>query len=209
MELIIAEKPSVGRTIAAVLGVTETKDGYMQGKGMIVTWCIGHLVELAMPEEYNKDYAHWRQKDLPIIPDQWKYSVSKDSAKQYHIVTALMNDDQVHGIICATDAGREGELIFRLVYQMAGCRKPVRRLWISSLEEEAIRDGFRSMKPMAAYDNLYAAALCREDPDGAGHVQVRGGRCDPPGLFRGRYQGADAPAAEGASRSGKDREVRP
>ena len=165
MELIIAEKPSVGRTIAAVLGVTETKDGYMQGKGMIVTWCIGHLVELAMPEEYNKDYAHWRQKDLPIIPDQWKYSVSKDSAKQFQIVTALMNDDQVHGIICATDAGREGELIFRLVYQMAGCRKPVRRLWISSLEEEAIRDGFRSMKPMAAYDNLYAAALCRAQAD--------------------------------------------
>ena len=165
MELIIAEKPSVGRTIAAVLGVTETKDGYMQGKGMIVTWCIGHLVELAMPEEYNKDYAHWRQKDLPIIPVQWKYTVSKDSAKQYHIVTALMNDDQVHGIICATDAGREGELIFRLVYQMAGCRKPVRRLWISSLEEEAIRDGFRSMKPMAAYDNLYAAALCRAQAD--------------------------------------------
>lgn len=165
MELIIAEKPSVGRTIAAVLGVTETKDGYMQGKGMIVTWCIGHLVELAMPEEYNKDYAHWRQKDLPIIPDQWKDTVSKDSTKQFHIVTALMNDDQVHGIICATDAGREGELIFRLVYQMAGCRKPVRRLWISSLEEEAIRDGFRSMKPMAAYDNLYAAALCRAQAD--------------------------------------------
>lgn len=165
MELIIAEKPSVGRTIAAVLGVTETKDGYMQGKDMIVTWCIGHLVELAMPEEYNKDYAHWRQKDLPIIPDQWKYTVSKDSAKQFHIVTALMNDDQVHGIICATDAGREGELIFRLVYQMAGCRKPVRRLWISSLEEEAIRDGFRSMKPMAAYDNLYSAALCRAQAD--------------------------------------------
>lgn len=165
MELIIAEKPSVGRTIAAVLGVTETKDGYMQGKGMIVTWCIGHLVELAMPEEYNKDYARWRQKDLPIIPDQWKYTVSKDSAKQFHIVTALMNDDQVHGIICATDAGREGELIFRLVYQMAGCRKPVRRLWISSMEEEAIREGFRSMKPMAAYDNLYAAALCRAQAD--------------------------------------------
>ena len=137
----------------------------MQGKGMIVTWCIGHLVELAMPEEYNKDYARWRQKDLPIIPDQWKYTVSKDSAKQFHIVTALMNDDQVHGIICATDAGREGELIFRLVYQMAGCRKPVRRLWISSMEEEAIREGFRSMKPMAAYDNLYAAALCRAQAD--------------------------------------------
>ena len=165
MELIIAEKPSVGRTIAAVLGVTETKDGYMQGKGMIVTWCIGHLVELAMPEEYNKDYAHWRQKDLPIIPDQWKYTVSKDSAKQFQIVTALMNDDQVHGIICATDAGREGELIFRLVYQIAGCRKSVRRLWISSMEEETIRDGFRSMKPMAAYDNLYAAALCRAQAD--------------------------------------------
>ena len=147
MELIIAEKPSVGRTIASVLGVTETKDGYMQGKGMIVTWCIGHLVELAMPEEYNKDYAHWRQKDLPIIPDQWKYTVSKDSAKQFQIVTALMNDDQVHGIICATDAGREGELIFRLVYQMAECRKSVRRLWISSMEEEAIREAFRSMKP--------------------------------------------------------------
>ena len=165
MELIIAEKPSVGRTIAAVLGANEAADGYLQGRGMIVTWCVGHLVELAMPEDYRKEYAHWRYQDLPIIPEKWKYNISRESAKQFGIVSSLMKDDRVDGIICATDAGREGELIFRLVYQAAGCRKAVRRLWISSMEESAIREGFHTMKSMSAYDNLYQAALCRAQAD--------------------------------------------
>ena len=165
MELIIAEKPSVGRTIAAVLGANEAAEGYLQGRGMIVTWCVGHLVELAMPEDYRKEYAHWRYQDLPIIPEKWKYNISRESAKQFGIVSSLMKDDRVDGIICATDAGREGELIFRLVYQAAGCRKPVRRLWISSMEESAIREGFHNMKSMSAYDNLYQAALCRAQAD--------------------------------------------
>lgn len=165
MELIIAEKPSVGKAIAAVVGATESKDGYMEGRGMIVTWCVGHLVELAMPEDYNKAFAKWRYKDLPIIPEKWKYNISKESAKQFNIVCSLMNDPTVTGIICATDAGREGELIFRLVYEKAGCRKPVRRLWISSMEESAIREGIHNLKNLSAYDNLYHSALCRAQAD--------------------------------------------
>lgn len=165
MELFIAEKPSVGKAIAAAIGATESKNGYMEGHGFMVTWCLGHLVELAMPEDYNKDFATWRYKDLPIIPDKWKYNVSADGAKQFNIVCSLMNDEKVNGIICATDAGREGELIFRLVYEKAGCRKPVRRLWISSMEESAIREGIHVMKKQSAYDNLYQAALCRAQAD--------------------------------------------
>ncbi|MCR4707020.1 MAG: DNA topoisomerase III, partial [Clostridiales bacterium] len=165
MELIIAEKPSVGKTIAAALGVREMKEGWLEGRGLIVTWCVGHLVELAMPEDYNPEYAHWRYKDLPIIPDTWKTNVTEANAKQFEIVSSLMNSDRVDAIICATDAGREGELIFRLVYEKAGCRKPVRRLWISSMEESAISEGFRQMKDIGAYDNLYRAALCRAQAD--------------------------------------------
>ena len=165
MELFIAEKPSVGKAIAAAIGATESKNGYMEGHGFMVTWCLGHLVELAMPEDYNKNFATWRYKDLPIIPDKWKYNVSADGAKQFNIVSSLMNDEKVNGIICATDAGREGELIFRLVYEKAGCRKPVRRLWISSMEESAIREGIHVMKNQSAYDNLYQAALCRAQAD--------------------------------------------
>ena len=165
MELFVAEKPSVGKAIAAAVGATEAMDGYMQGKGMIVTWCVGHLVELAMPEDYRAEYKNWRYQDLPIIPDRWKYNISKEFSKQFGIVSSLMNDDNVDGIICATDAGREGELIFRLVYEQAGCRKPVRRLWISSMEENAIREGIHAMKNSSAYDNLYQAALCRAQAD--------------------------------------------
>ena len=165
MELFIVEKPSVGKAIAAAIGATESKNGYMEGHGFMVTWCLGHLVELAMPEDYNKEFATWRYKDLPIIPDKWKYNVSADGAKQFNIVCSLMNDEKVNGIICATDAGREGELIFRLVYEKAGCRKPVRRLWISSMEESAIREGIHVMKNQSAYDNLYQAALCRAQAD--------------------------------------------
>lgn len=165
MELIIAEKPSVARAIASVLGVTENRDGYMQGRGMLVSWCVGHLVELALPEAYSPEYTRWRYKDLPIIPETWQYSVSKETEKQFAVLQGLMNDEHVTGIVCATDAGREGELIFRLVYEKAGCRKPVRRLWISSMEESAIREGFSNMKEMSAYDNLYKAALCRAQAD--------------------------------------------
>ena len=165
MELFIVEKPSVGKAIAAAIGATESKNGYMEGHGFMVTWCLGHLVELAMPEDYNKEFATWRYKDLPIIPDKWKYNVSADGAKQFNIVCSLMNDEKVNGIICATDAGRGGELIFRLVYEKAGCRKPVRRLWISSMEESAIREGIHVMKNQSAYDNLYQAALCRAQAD--------------------------------------------
>ena len=128
MQLIITEKPSVGRTIAGALNVRESKDGYLEGNGMFVSWCVGHLVELALPEDYKPEYVHWRYRDLPIIPAIWKYNISPESAKQFNVVRSLMNDSRVDRIICATDAGREGELIFRLVYQMAGCRKPVQRL---------------------------------------------------------------------------------
>ena len=165
MQLIIAEKPSVGKTIAAAVGADEARDGYMIGHGMIVTWCIGHLVELALPEDYCKDFAHWRYQDLPIIPDAWKTNVTKEGAQQFAIVASLMNDPNVDALICATDAGREGELIFRLVYEKAGCRKPVRRLWISSMEESAIVEGIHDMKNSMAYDGLYQAALCRARAD--------------------------------------------
>ena len=165
MELIITEKPSVARAIAEVVGATERQNGYLQGKGFLVSWCVGHLVELALPEVYDARYACWRYTDLPIIPEKWQYTVTDETQKQFDILKALMNDPRVTGIICATDAGREGELIFRLVYQTAQCRKSVRRLWISSMEESAIREGFRAMKPMSAYDNLYQAALCRAQAD--------------------------------------------
>lgn len=165
MELIITEKPSVARAIAEVVGATERQNGYLQGKGFLVSWCVGHLVELALPEVYDAKYARWRYTDLPIIPEKWQYTVIAETKKQFDILKALMNDPRVTGVICATDAGREGELIFRLVYQMAQCRKSVRRLWISSMEESAIREGFRAMKPMSAYDNLYQAALCRAQAD--------------------------------------------
>ena len=165
MELIITEKASVARTIASVLNVTERADGYLRGRDTLISWCIGHLVELALPEAYDPKYVRWRYKDLPILPAQWQYNVSEATKKQFGILKSLMNDERVTGIICATDAGREGELIFRLVYEKAGCQKPVRRLWISSMEESAIRDGLRSMKSMSDYDNLYRAALCRSQAD--------------------------------------------
>ena len=165
MDLVVTEKPSVGRTIASALNVKDSKDGYLEGNGMIVTWCVGHLVELALPEDYKPEYAHWRYRDLPIIPEKWKYNISPESAKQFNVVRSLLNDSRVDHIICATDAGREGELIFRLVYKMAGCRKPVQRLWISSMEESAILEGFHNLKDSSAYDNLYAAALCRAQAD--------------------------------------------
>lgn len=167
MKLVVAEKPSVGRTIAAVLGAKEKKDGCLEGSGYIVTWCVGHLVELALPTAYDPKYAQqpWKMEDLPIFPGQWKFQVNKTTADQYKIVKQLMLDERVSEIICATDAGREGECIFRYVYNMTGSKKPVKRLWTSSLEESAIRKGFQELKPDADYDNLYAAGVSRSKAD--------------------------------------------
>lgn len=164
MQLIIAEKPSVAQSIAAVLGVKERKQGYLQGKSYLISWCVGHLVELAQPEAYG-DYNKWQYADLPILPDKWQYAVLPDSKQQFNILRQLMMQEDVTEIVCATDAGREGELIFRLVYAAAGCAKPVLRLWISSMEETAIRKGFETLRPSTEYDALYHAALCRAQAD--------------------------------------------
>ena len=164
-KLVIAEKPSVAMSLAAVLGANEKKDGYMEGGGYLVSWCVGHLLELAQPEAYGEQYARWRYADLPILPETWKYEVPKDKKKQLDLLCRLMKDKRVGTVVCATDAGREGELIFRLVYQYAGCKKPVERLWISSMEDAAIRDGFEHLRPGSDYDNLYEAAVCRAGAD--------------------------------------------
>ena len=165
MKLVVAEKPSVAQSLAAVLGAKEKKDGYLEGGGWLVSWCVGHLVELAQPEAYGEQYAKWRYADLPILPAHWKYDVSKDKKKQLGVLHRLMEDKRVDAVVCATDAGREGELIFRLVYQQAGCSKPILRLWISSMEDAAIRDGFEHLRPGEDYDLLYRAALCRAGAD--------------------------------------------
>ena len=150
---------------AKVLGATNRKDGYLEGNGYLVSWCIGHLVELAPPNIYDAKYVKWSIADLPILPQKWQYLVSASTKKQFGILQKLMHRPDVDSIICATDAGREGELIFRLVYQQAGCKKPFSRLWLSSMEENAIREGFAHLKPSTEYDALYNAALCRERAD--------------------------------------------
>ena len=165
MKLVIAEKPSVAMSLAAVLGANEKKDGYLEGGGYLVSWCVGHLLELAQPEAYGEQYARWRYGDLPILPEEWKYEVPKDKKKQLDLLCRLMKDKRVESVVCATDAGREGELIFRLVYQYAGCSKPMERLWISSMEDAAIRDGFEHLCPGKDYDRLYDAAVCRAGAD--------------------------------------------
>lgn len=165
MKLVIAEKPSVAMSLAAVLGANEKKDGYLEGNGHLVSWCVGHLLELAQPEAYKEQYAKWRYADLPILPTAWKYEVPKDKKKQLDLLCRLMKDSRVDSVVCATDAGREGELIFRLVYQYAKCKKPMERLWISSMEDAAIRDGFEHLRPGSSYDNLFDAALCRAGAD--------------------------------------------
>lgn len=165
MELVIAEKPSVAQSIAAVLGATQRKDGYLEGNEYLVSWCVGHLVELAQPESYEEAWKKWNYESLPIIPQEWQHEVKSDTKAQYQILKKLMHDDRVDAVVCATDAGREGELIFRLTYNMAGCRKPMKRLWISSMEESAIRDGFHNLLPGSDYDNLYHSALCRQEAD--------------------------------------------
>lgn len=165
MKLVIAEKPSVGQSIAKVIGAYERHDGYLEGSGYIVSWCFGHLVELAQPDAYDEKYQKWRKEDLPILPQKFKRNVTPDKRSQYATLKKLMLRDDVTELVCATDAGREGELIFRLVYEQAGCRKPFKRLWISSMEDAAIEEGFRTMKDGHAYDMLYQAALCRSEAD--------------------------------------------
>ena len=165
MILVIAEKPSVAQSIAKVLGATSRKDGYMEGGNYIVSWCFGHLVELADASSYDERYAKWRYDDLPIVPESWMFEVTKDKSQQFNVLSSLMKDKRVTELVCATDAGREGELIFRLVYDKAGCTKPFKRLWISSLEDSAIREGFNHLRDGKEYDRLYEAALSRSKAD--------------------------------------------
>ncbi len=165
MRLVVTEKPGVAQAISHVVGADSRKDGYIEGNGYIVSWCLGHLVELAAPESYSESWKKWTYESLPMIPEKWRHEVKKDTAAQYKVLKRLMHDDRIDTIIAATDAGREGELIFRLVYEMAGCRKPMERLWISSMEESAIREGFASLHPGSDYDNLYHSALCRQRAD--------------------------------------------
>ena len=164
-QLVIAEKPSVARSIAGVIGATEKHDGYLQGNGYLVSWCIGHLVSFADAGRYDECYKKWRYEDLPILPETWQYIIPDEKKQQFDILRSLMERPDVTGLVCATDAGREGELIFRFVYQMAGCEKPFKRLWISSMEDNAIRDGFANLKPGTDYDPLYQSALCRAKAD--------------------------------------------
>ena len=165
MKLVIAEKPSVAQSLARVIGADKRQDGYLEGGGYLVSWCVGHLVELSAPERYDERFAKWRLEDLPILPERFLYEVSAGTRKQYQILKTLMGRSDVESLICATDAGREGELIFRLVYNQARCKKPFERLWISSMEDAAIREGFEKLKPGTQYDLLYEAALCRERAD--------------------------------------------
>ena len=164
-KLVVAEKPSVAKSIAKVLGADERKDGYMEGNGFIVSWCVGHLVELAQPDAYSDAWKKWTYDSLPMIPEHWQHEVKKDTVAQFRVLKELMHDTRVDSVVCATDAGREGELIFRLVYEQAGCSKPMKRLWISSMEESAIREGFENLKPGSDYDYLYHSALCRQEAD--------------------------------------------
>ena len=163
--LVIAEKPSVAGQIAEVLGAKQREGGFRKGNGYIVSWCIGHLVEPQPPESYDEAWKTWRYENLPICPKEWKYKVKGETRAQFEILCHLLNDPEIGEVVCATDAGREGELIFRLVYDMAECKKPVKRLWISSMEEGAIRDGFLHLKAGGEYENLYHSALCRQKAD--------------------------------------------
>ncbi len=165
MKLVLAEKPSVAQSIAQVIGAAKRCDGYLEGGGWVVSWCVGHLVELSQPEAYDEKYKKWSKDLLPIFPSNWKYEVSSSTKKQFGVIKKLMARDDVESLVCATDAGREGELIFRLVYEQCHCRKPIERLWISSMEDSAITEGFANLRPGADYDALYEAALCRERAD--------------------------------------------
>lgn len=164
-QLVIAEKPSVARSIATVIGADEKQNGYWQGGGYLVSWCIGHLVSFAEAGQYDEKYCKWRYEDLPILPQPWQFIVPDEKKQQFEVLRALLNRPDVDSVTAATDAGREGELIFRFVYQMAGCTKPVKRLWVSSMEDAAIREGFANLRPDSDYDALYQSALCRAKAD--------------------------------------------
>ena len=181
MKLVIAEKPSVAQSLAAVLGAGKRGQGYLEGNGYLVSWCVGHLVGLASADAYDPKYSRWCYEDLPIIPEKWRYAVAPDKKEQYEVLVSLMNRPDVESLVCATDAGREGELIFRLVYDHADCKKPFDRLWISSMEDSAIREGFAALRPGKDYDRLYEAALCRAKADWL--VGISGTR-----LFSSLYQ---------------------
>ena len=163
--LVVTEKSSVGQSIAAALGVTGRKDGYMEGGGWLISWCVGHLAELSEPAAYDPDYAKWRQEDLPILPESWRFTIRADKRSQFDLLRTLLRREDVSEVVNACDAGREGELIFRTVYHLAGCTKPVQRLWISSMEDGAIREGFANLRPGGDYDGLHQAALCRSKAD--------------------------------------------
>ena len=163
--LVVAEKPSVARDIARVLGARDKGENCLVGGGYVVTWAIGHLVTLKEPEELDERYKRWKAQDLPILPAKMETKVIKKTRSQFVSIKKLMNDRETRDIVCATDSGREGELIFRYIYEQAGCTKPVSRLWISSMTDEAIRAGFEQLKPASAYDALYRSARCRADAD--------------------------------------------
>ena len=165
MKLVIAEKPSVAISIAKVIGANKKKDGYYEGKGYRVSWCVGHLIQMANPDAYDEKYAKWNMADLPIIPSDYKYEVAKATKKQFNILKKLMNDKEVDTVINACDAGREGESIFRLVYNESKCKKKMKRLWISSMEDSAIKEGFDNLKDGKDYDNLFESAQARAIAD--------------------------------------------
>ena len=160
MKLIIAEKPSVAQTIAAALGAKGKKDDYIEGNGYLISWCVGHLVQLAEAAAYGEQYKKWSYDSLPILPQEWKYTVDPDKEKQFKTLKELMHRADVSEVVNACDAGREDELIFRFVYNQAGCNKPMRRLWISSMEDAAIKTGFAELKDGRDYDPLFESALC-------------------------------------------------
>ena len=165
MKLVIAEKPSVAISIANVIGATKKKEGYYEGNGYKVSWCVGHLIQMANPDSYDEKYAKWKIDDLPIIPSEYQYEVAKETKKQFAILKKLMNDKEIDTIINACDAGREGEAIFRLVYLQASCKKKMKRLWISSMEDSAIKDGFDKLKDGKDYDNLFESSQARAIAD--------------------------------------------
>ncbi len=165
MKLVIAEKPSVAQSLSAVLGASTRRDGYMEGNGWLVSWCLGHLAGLADAATYDPDYAKWCYDDLPILPDSWRFTISKGKQEQFDVLRTLLRREDVTEVVNACDAGREGELIFRSVYELAGCQKPMKRLWISSMEDSAIREGFAKLRSGTDYDGLHQAALCRAKAD--------------------------------------------
>ena len=164
-KLVVAEKPSVGRDIARVLGAKEKGEGFLRGDGWVITWAIGHLVSLCEPDELDERYKKWSMHTLPILPADIPTKVLPKTKSQFSVIKKWMNSAEIESIVCATDAGREGELIFRYIYEKAGCKKPVERLWISSMTDSAIRAGFDSLAPSAQYDALYASARCRSEAD--------------------------------------------